>query len=74
MKRWVISEAQMELMAHLYSFMTDEDKADWSMKAAQDMVDDQHRYEIENGILTTVYFARDFYEFIRDLIASETPA
>ena len=71
MNPFPVTEAQMELMAHLYSFMTDADKAAWSMDAARDMVDDQHRYEIEHGIPPTVYFARDFYEFIRDLIGTE---
>ena len=73
MKRIVISESQMELMAHLYSFMSDEDMAAWTIDAAQDMIDDQHRYEIEHGIMPGMYFAQDFYEFIRELIATESP-
>lgn len=62
----------MELIAHLYSMMDDDEKAEWSPEAAKDMVLGQHRYEIEQGIAPHEYDANDFYETITELIAQDT--
>lgn len=61
----------MELIAHLYSMMDDDEKAEWSPEAAKDMVLDQRRYEIEQGIAPREYDANDFYETITELIAQD---
>ena len=45
----------MELIAHLYSLMDDEEKEDWSRQAAEDMVADQRRYEIDHGFTPREY-------------------
>ena len=66
-----ISDFTMELIAHLYSFMDDEDKAAWSMEEAQKMVDDQVRYEIQHGFASQYYSARDFYEIILEFIRQD---
>ena len=61
----------MELIAHLYSFMDEEDKDNWSRQDAEDMVADQRRYEIDNGITPREYDACDFYEAIAEFIAQD---
>ena len=66
-----IPDSTMELIAHLYSFMDDDEKAAWSKDAARDMVDDQCRYEIENGITPPYYSATDFYEIIAEFIRQD---
>jgi len=58
----------MELIAHLYSMMDDEEKDGWSRQAAEEMVADQRRYEIDHGITPRDYDACDFYETIAELI------
>ena len=66
------SDTTMELIAYLYSLMDEDEKANWSMQAAQDMVDDQYRYEIEVEHTTPGFYnARDFYEIIRDFMAQD---
>ena len=61
----------MELIAHLYGIMDEDEKADWSPEAAEDMVADQRRYEIKQGITPHEYDARDFFETIAELIAQD---
>ena len=61
----------MELIAHLYSLMDDEEKEDWSRQAAEDMVADQRRYEIDHGNPPRDYDACDFYEIIAELIEQD---
>lgn len=67
-----VDEETMELIAHLYSLMTDEEKEGWSRQAAEDMVADQRRYEIDHGITPREYDACDFYETIAELIAQDS--
>ena len=71
MKNTPPSDETMELIAHLYSLMDDEDKDNWSRQAAEDMVADQRRYEIDHGITPREYDACDFYETIAELIAQD---
>ena len=61
----------MELIAHLYSLMDDEEKEGWSRQAAEDMVADQRRYEIDHGFTPREYDACDFYETIAELIEQD---
>ena len=68
---YTIPDSTMELIAHLYSFMTDDDKADWSIEEAEKMVADQYRYEIGNGITPPYYSTADFYEVIAEFIAQD---
>ena len=49
MKDTLLTDETMELIAKLYSYMDEEEIASWSMEAAQEMVTDQYRYEIEHG-------------------------
>ena len=46
MKDTLLTDETMELIAYLYSFMDEEDYASWSLQEAQNMVNDQYRYEI----------------------------
>ncbi len=73
-KAVIPSDATMELIAHLYSFMTEEDKAEWSLTKAEEMVDDQYRYEIDEGITPSYYSVMDFYEIIAEFIAQDAEA
>ena len=66
------NDETMELIAHLYSLMDDEEKDGWSRQAAEDMVADQRRYEIDHGIAPRKYDACDFYETIAELIAQDS--
>ena len=61
----------MELIAHLYSLMDEDEKSHWSRQAAEDMVTDQHSYEIDHGITPRVYDADEFYETIAEFIAQD---
>ena len=61
----------MELIAHLYSMMDDKEKDGWSRQAAEEMVADQRRYEIDHGITPRDYDACDFYETIAELIEQD---
>ena len=72
MKNTPPTDETMELIAHLYSLMDDEEKDNWSRQAAEDMVLDQRRYEIERGITLREYDACDFYETIAELIAQDS--
>ena len=72
MKNTPPSDETMELIAHLYSLMDDADKDNWSRQAAEDMVTDQRRYEIDHGITPHEYDACDFYETIAELIAQDS--
>ena len=72
MKYTLPSDETMELIAHLYSLMDDEERDNWSRQAAEDMVTDQRRYEIEHGITPREYDACDFYETIAELIAQDS--
>ena len=63
-----ISDAEMELIAYLSGFATDEENDTWSLKEARAVVRDQYTYEIEHEIRPQIHFARDFYEIIRELI------
>ena len=62
----------MELIAHLYSLLDDEEREGWSRQAAEDMVADQRRYEIDHGITPREYDACDLYETIAELIAQDS--
>ena len=64
--------SDIELIAHLYSLMDDDDKDNWSHQAAEDMVADQRRYEIEHGIKPREYDTRAFYETIAELIEQDS--
>lgn len=66
------SDTTMELIAHLYSLMDDEEKDGWSQQAAETMVADQRRYEIDHGITPREYDAQEFYEIIAELIAQDS--
>ena len=66
------NDETMELIAHLYSLMDDEEKDGWSQQAAETMVIDQRRYEIDQGITPSEYDAQEFYEIIAELIAQDS--
>ena len=72
MKDTLLTDETMELIAYLYSFMDEEEIASWSMKAAQEMVADQYRYEIEHGYTLGHYDPVDFYEVISEFIRQNT--
>jgi hypothetical protein len=63
-------EEQMELLNELYCNMEDEDKKDWSLEAAQELLDDQHTYEREHGLAEGDYDVNFWFEFIAELIES----
>ena len=63
-----ILDSTLELIAHLYSFMDENEKAGWSMEEARKIVDDQYRYEIEQGMTPPYYSTTEFYEIIADFI------
>ena len=64
----VTDDETMELLAYLYGYMGEEEKATWSPKDAQEMMDDQRRYEIEQGLEPKEYDVADVYEVIRQFI------
>lgn len=72
MKDTLITDETMELIAYLYSFMDEEDYASWSLQEAQNMVNDQYRYEIEHGYTFGHYDPVDFYEVISEFIRQDT--
>ena len=51
--------------------MDKEEMASWSMEAAQEMVADQYRYEIEHGYTLGHYDPADFYEVISEFIQQD---
>ena len=51
--------------------MGEEEKATWSPKDAQEMMDDQRRYEIEQGLEPKEYDVADVYEVIRQFIQQD---
>lgn len=59
-------------IAKLYSYMDEEEMASWSMEAAQELVADQYRYEIEHGYVLGHYDPADFYEVISEFIRQDT--
>lgn len=61
----------MELFAHLYNLMDDEEKGSWSRQAAVDMLADQRRYEIDHGLTPREYDANEFHEVIAEFIAQD---
>lgn len=72
MKDTLLTDETMELIAYLYSFMDEEDYASWSLQEAQNMVNDQYRYEIEHGYTLGHYDPADFYEVISEFIRQDT--
>ena len=72
MKDTLLTDETMELIAYLYSFMDEEDYASWSLQEAQNMVNDQYRYEIEHGYVLGHYDPTDFYEVISEFIQQDT--
>ena len=72
MKDTLLTDETMELIAYLYSFMDEEDYASWSLQEAQNMVNDQYRYEIEHGYVLGHYDPADFYEVISEFIRQDT--
>ena len=72
MKDTLLTDETMELIAKLYSYMDEEEMAGWSMEAAQELVADQYRYEIEHGYTLGHYDPTDFYEVISELIQQNT--
>ena len=72
MKDTLLTNETMELIAKLYSYMDEEEIASWSMEAAQEMVTDQCRYEIEHGYTLGHYDPVDFYEVISEFIRQDT--
>ena len=72
MKDTLLTDETMELIAYLYSFMDEEDYASWSLQEAQNMVNDQYRYEIEHGYVLGHYDPADFYEVISEFIQQDT--
>lgn len=62
----------MEVIAKLYSSMDETEIANWSMEAAQKLIDDQYRYEIENGYTPRQYDTADFYQVISEFIQQDT--
>ena len=72
MKDTLLTNETMELIAKLYSYMDEEEIASWSMEAAQEMVTDQYRYEIEHGYTLGHYAPVDFYEVISEFIRQDT--
>lgn len=71
MRNTLQSDETMELIAHLYSMMDDDEKEGWSRQAAEEMVTDQRRYEIDHGFTPREYDACDFYETIAELIEQD---
>ena len=67
----VTDDETMELLAYLYGYMDEEEKATWSLKDAQEMMDDQQRYEIEQGLEPKDYDVADVYEVIRQFIQQD---
>lgn len=63
-----IPDSTMELIAYLYNFMDENDKAGWSIEEARKMVADQYRYEIGQGITPPYYSTTEFYEIIAGFI------
>lgn len=72
MKDTLLTDETMELIAYLYSFMDEEDYASWSLQEAQNMVNDQYRYEIEHGYTLGHYDPADFYDVISEFIRQDT--
>ena len=72
MKDTLLTDETMELIAYLYSFMDEEDYASWSLQEAQNMVNDQYRYEIAHGYTLGPYAPADFYEVISEFIQQDT--
>lgn len=72
MKDTLLTDETMELIAKLYSYMDEEEMASWSMEAAQELVADQYRYEIEHGYTLGHYDPANFYEVISEFIQQDT--
>lgn len=62
----------MELLCQLYDNMDEADKAEWSMDAAQDMIDDQHTYEQYHNLTEGTYDATFWYEAIAEMIEEDS--
>lgn len=62
----------MELLCQLYDNMDEADKASWSLKAAQDMIDDQHTYERDRGLTEGTYDATFWYEAIAEMMEEDS--
>ncbi len=67
----VTDDETMNLLVYLYGYMDEEEKATWSLKDAQEMMDDQRRYEIEQGLEPKEYDVADVYEVIRQFIQQD---
>ncbi len=66
-----VSDDTMELLAYLYDFMDETDKAAWSLSEAEALVEDQLFYEMANAHTTQTYDAQDVYEVIRQFIEQD---
>ena len=67
-----IPDSTMELIAYLYNFMDENDKAGWSIEEARKMVTDQYRYEIGQGMTPPYYSTTEFHEIVADFIQRDT--
>ena len=68
---YVPDDDTMELLSALYGYMDKEEIKSWSLQAAEQLVQDQHTYEIEHGLEPKVYDPEDVYEVIRQLIEQD---
>lgn len=62
-----MDDVMVEQMAKTIDYMSDEEKENWSYKAAQDWVSDQIKYEAQNGT-PLPYDIEDVYDTIKAML------
>ena len=61
----------MDLIIAIYYNMNDDDKATWSLEAAQDVINDQIKIDKVAGRTALPYVPEDFYLTIQELIQQD---
>lgn len=64
----IVDEKMMGVICKIYSNMDEDDIADWSLKNAEILVEDLHKYDEDNGNEYLPYDAHDFYDTIKEFI------
>lgn len=66
------TDTVIELICNLYSLMDEDDKREWSLEKAEEMVADQVQYEKARGLqLLGDYDVKDFYDTILEFIRQD---
>lgn len=70
-ENYIPDDDTMELLSDLYCNMSAEEIKSWSLQAAEQLVQDQHTYEIEHGLIPKEYDPKDVYEVIQAFIQQD---